>query len=144
MAKGSCLCGAMGFEIDREGVVLAVGCYCSNCRKISGGSHGVYLQVRPRNFRWLWGEEEVASFESSPGNKRGFCKGCGSVAPIATNYGAVRVPAGALDENPGVAIDTIIHMADRAAWCEMDKATNVFPDSGPQDFWRKALARLYS
>ena len=144
MAKGSCLCGAVSFELDKEGVVLAVGCYCSNCRKVSGGQYGVYLQVRPRNFRWLSGEHEVATYESSPGNKRGFCTTCGSVAPIATSYGAIRVPGGALDEDPGVSIDTIIHSTGRTAWCEMDKASNVFPDSGPEDFWRKAIIRLYT
>src|SRR5262245_46036623 len=98
MARGTCLCGATGFEFDHSGVVLAVACYCNNCRKVSGGSHGVYFQVKPQNFRWLWGDDNVGAHESSPGNKRAFCKSCGCVAPVATKYGPIRVPGGALDD----------------------------------------------
>jgi hypothetical protein len=102
MARGSCLCGAIAFEIDGPGVVVSVGCFCTNCRKISGSQYGVYLQVKRHSFRWLSGEDRVIAYESSPGNKRAFCGTCGSVAPIATSlsptsFGAVRVPGGALD-----------------------------------------------
>jgi len=37
MARGSCLCGAVVFEIDAAGVVVSVACHCTNCRKVSGG-----------------------------------------------------------------------------------------------------------
>ena len=72
MVEGSCLCGAVSFEVDEAGIVLVVGCFCSNCRKVSGSQHGLYLQVRRGGFRWLAGEDEVAAYESSPGNRRGF------------------------------------------------------------------------
>lgn len=144
MTKGSCLCGAVAFEIDPAGIVLSVGCFCSNCRKVSGTQYGVYLQVKHSSFRWLKGEDRVASFESSPGNKRGFCRSCGSIAPIATTYGAVRVPGGALDEDPGTAPEVVLFTADKVDWCSLDSAKNTFVDTGPADFWSSIVARLYA
>jgi hypothetical protein len=138
--SGSCLCGAVLFEIDPEGVALSVACHCSNCRKVSGSGYGVYLQVRPAAFRWLAGEQEVATFESSPGNRRGFCQACGSVAPVATAYGVVRVPGGLLDQNLGRGPDVVLFEADRAPWCDAAAETPRFPDGGPPSFWRQALA----
>ena len=148
MARGSCLCGAIAFEIDGPGVVVSVGCFCTNCRKISGSQYGVYLQVKRDSFRWLSGEDRVIAYESSPGNKRAFCGTCGSVAPIATSlsptsFGAVRVPGGALDEDPGVTPDVVLFSQSKAAWCAADAASQVFSDAGPQAFWVDVIRRLY-
>jgi hypothetical protein len=142
MAKGSCLCGSVTFEVDPVGVALAVGCYCINCRKVSGSQFGVYLQVRPESFRFLSGEDNVASFESSPGNRRGFCKTCGCVAPIRTAYGVVRVPGGALDEDPGMVPEANLFAERKAAWCTTEHAAHNFADAGTPEFWQGALLRL--
>ena len=144
MIMGSCLCGSVVFELDPAGIVLTTQCYCANCRKVSGSQHGVYLQVKPQSFRWLAGDDNVAAYESSPGNKRGFCRTCGCVAPQQTSYGAVRVPAGALDADPGVKPNAVLYSGSRADWCANDVPEQSFTDAGPQDFWRKALMRLYT
>ena len=143
MIIGSCLCGSVVFELDPAGVVLTTQCYCENCRKVSGSESGVYLQVRPQSFRWLAGDDNVAAYESSPGNKRGFCRTCGCVAPVQTSYGAVRVPAGALDADPGIKPDVVIYSASRAGWCANNAPEYSFKDAGPQDFWRNALMQLH-
>ena len=143
MTRGSCLCGAITFEIDAAGVVASVACYCVNCRKVSGGQFGVYLQVKRSAFRWLTGEDRVAAYESSPGNRRAFCATCGSIAPIATTYGAVRVPGGALDEDPGVRPDVVLFADRGAAWCAADAASRRFADSGPPELWADVVRRLF-
>lgn len=144
MAKGSCLCGAIRFEIDAPGVVVSVGCFCTNCRKISGSQFGVYLQVRRDSFRWVYGEDRAMAYESSPGNKRAFCGTCGAVVPIATAYGAVRVPGGALDDDPGVAPEVILFSRSKAGWCAADAASQVFADAGPPELWSGVIRRLYA
>ena len=144
MAKGSCLCGRVSFELDITGIVATVGCYCGNCRKVSGSQFGVYLQVRTRAFHWLSGEDEVASYESSPGNLRGYCRTCGCVAPIATSYGAVRVPGGALDEDPGITPEVVLFDESKAQWCGLDAASHHFADAGPPEFWRKVVIALHA
>jgi len=142
MARGSCLCGAIVFELDRDGVIVTVGCYCTNCRKVSGSQYGVYLQVRRDSFRWLSGEDQVVGYESSPGNRRGFCRTCGCVAPIQTSYGAVRVPGGALEDDPGVVPDVILYERSKAGWCAADRASQTFADSGPTEFWGPVVRKL--
>jgi hypothetical protein len=142
MATGSCLCGRVAFEIDAAGVEGVVGCYCVNCRKVSGAQAGVYLQVRAADFRWVAGEDAVVAFESSPGNLRGHCGVCGCVAPIATSYSAVRVPGGALDEDPGLVPDVVLFQTRKAPWCDLASAKLRFDDAGPADFWRALIVRL--
>ena len=44
MIRGSCLCGAVAFEI--EGEVTPIGmCHCSKCRKVSGVASNATLMV---------------------------------------------------------------------------------------------------
>ena len=143
MARGSCLCGAVKFEIDDAKVVISVGCYCSNCRKVSGSQYGVYLQVKHDGFRWLSGEDHVVAYESSPGNQRAFCGTCGAIAPIATSYGAVRVPGGALDDDPGVTPGVLLFANSKADWCSVDATLQRFSDSGPPAFWGGIVQKLF-
>jgi len=143
MSRGSCLCGAVTFEFDADGIVASVGCFCTNCRKVSGSQYGVYLQVRHAHFRWLSGQDKVVAFESTPGNKRAFCGVCGCVAPSVTNYGAVRVPGGALDDDPQHPPDVLIYTRSRAPWCAIDRTGDAFSDAGPPEFWSTIVRRLY-
>ena len=142
MAKGSCLCGAISFELDEAGVVLTVGCFCTSCRKVAGSQYGVYLQVKRGSFRWLSGEQHAVAYESSPGNQRAFCRTCGAVAPSPTPYGAIRVPGGALDDDPGVVPEVFLFAKSKAGWCTSDRASQTFADSGPPEFWGGVVRRL--
>lgn len=144
MARGSCLCGAIAFEIDDVGVVVSIACFCTNCRKVSGSQYGVYLQVRRDSFRWVSGEDHSVAYESSPGNKRAFCRTCGSVAPIPTSYGAVRVPGGALDDDPGAVPEVVLFAGSKAGWCTADEASQTFADVGPPEFWSGVVRKLYA
>ncbi len=143
MVEGSCLCGAVRFAVEPQEVVASVACRCANCMKVSGVGHGVYLQVRPKGFRWLAGRDAVAAYESSPGNDRAFCATCGCVAPVQTGYGAVRVPAGALDSDPGVVPEVLLYAERSAPWCDPEAAGERFADTGPPAYWRKVGARLF-
>lgn len=143
MNSGSCLCGAIKFEFDAVDVVESVCCFCSNCRKVSGSQFGIYLQVKRPGFRWISGEDETTAYESSPGNKRAFCKTCGSVAPIVTAYGAVRVPGGAVDDDPGISPSVAIYERSKAGWCASESARQTFQDAGPREFWIGIIERLH-
>ena len=100
--------------------------------------------MKPDSFRWASGEDHTISYESSPGNKRAFCRTCGSVAPISTSYGAVRVPGGALDDDPGIAPEVILFSKSKAGWCGADAASQVFADAGPREFWSDVVRRVYA
>jgi hypothetical protein len=38
----------------------------------------------------------------------------------------------------------VLYADSRASWCANDAPAHSFPDAGPQEFWRKALMRLYT
>ena len=97
MVTGSCLCGALRYEVDGPFANL-MHCHCSMCRKHHGASFASFVGAPAARFRWLRGEHSVQRYESSPGNSRGFCGICGSVAPSAMGD-IVYMPAGNLDDN---------------------------------------------
>ena len=68
---------------------------------------------------------------------------CRSVAPLRTSYGAVRVPGGALDDDPGIVPGVVLFSGSKAGWCTADEARQVFPDVGPPEFWAGVVGRLF-
>ena len=95
--RGSCLCG----EIEYEALGPLNGahhCHCIYCRKFHGTPHATGAMATGR--RWLRGERSVASFESSPGFHRFFCRHCGSGLPGDPAAGFSWVPFGTLDTVP--------------------------------------------
>lgn len=100
--------------------------------------------MRRDGFRWLCDDPLVGTYESSPGNQRGFCSICGAVAPVETYYGAVRVPGGTLDNDPGQGPSAVLFNHNRAPWCAPAEAAAVFDDAGPADYWRKMTIALAS
>lgn len=75
MHKGSCLCGAVRFEV--QGALPAPSaCHCTKCRKHSG--HFEAGTDVPRVALTVEGEDSVTWYHSSEGVRRGFCAICGS------------------------------------------------------------------
>jgi hypothetical protein len=142
MIEGSCLCGAVRFEIDEKSIIVINNCHCSMCRKQSGAAFDTTVHLRPAAFRWKSGEELVKTYESSPGNQRAFCGVCGSVAPSSANWEEhVRVPAGALDDDPGRMPELNIFSASKAPWYTITDALPCFPDAGTEAQWREVMSR---
>ncbi|MET0089935.1 MAG: GFA family protein [Candidatus Thiodiazotropha sp.] len=115
---GSCLCGAVGYAISGNLGIFQY-CHCSRCRKSSGGAFAANLIVAPEQFRWLRGEASVGRYELPTAKHfaTGFCKVCGSTLPwLAQSGKAVVVPAGSLDEDPGIRPMQNIFYASRAIW----------------------------
>ena len=98
MHTGSCLCGAVRFEIEGPlaGIQL---CHCSQCRRASGSAFASNLPVASANFRIVRGEQALTAYESSPGKQRLFCGRCGSpvISRMTADPSRVRVRAGLLD-----------------------------------------------
>ena len=120
MIKGSCHCGAIRFEIDR--VTALTHCHCAICRKITGASYATYAQVRSHRFRFLSGEELInPGHEWMPGHARSFCSRCGSPAPgFVEATGFVSVPAGLLDDDPGVRPSMHVFTSSKMPWVELN------------------------
>ena len=77
MYTGSCLCGAVRYEIDGE-VGRTSKCWCTMCQKQHGAAFGPYANVAFAALRFTHGAQAIARYASSPGVERTFCKVCGS------------------------------------------------------------------
>ena len=74
MHKGSCLCGAVSFEV--MGTLPApTACHCTQCRKHSG--HFEAGTDVPRSAVTIRGDKHVTWFRTE-NVRRGFCSTCGS------------------------------------------------------------------
>jgi hypothetical protein len=117
MIRGSCLCGKVRYEIDGP-LFEALNCHCSMCRKAHGAAFRSRARVRANNFRWVQGEDQITYYESSPGNRRGFCRTCGS--PILSKFEAdptvLSLPLGTLDDDPGVRPERHVYVKSKAPW----------------------------
>ena len=123
MASGECLCGAVRYAIDGDlsGVYV---CHCSICRR-STGSSGIAVVVVPKTqFRWLAGQEHIASW-SKPGADwhTWFCRVCGSRVPGENDPKTMFVPAGSISEGGnGLKVIHHIFVGSKAVWDEIGDA----------------------
>jgi len=118
--NGSCLCNAITYRFSGPELVFQY-CHCSRCRKFSGSAHSANIIVRPNQFEWLSGEDLIGRFELPEAKYFAtcFCTRCGSSLPWLTrNNSAVVIPAGTLDEDPGIKPAHNIFWHDRAPWRE--------------------------
>jgi hypothetical protein len=118
--KGSCLCQAVTYQYHGPEYVFQY-CHCSRCRKFSGSAHTANIIVDPKQFEWLSGEDMLGRFEHPEAKHFAtcFCKKCGSSLPWMAKSGrALIIPAGTLDQDPGIRPTQNIFWQDRADWRE--------------------------
>jgi hypothetical protein len=114
--RGSCLCGAVAFEVDR--LASPIGhCHCRTCRKAHGAAFATTARVERSHFRWVRGAEALRAFESSPGKLRHFCGQCGThLIAEWIDQPAVILRLGALDDDPGARPAVHIWLGDAVPW----------------------------
>ncbi len=119
IVTGSCLCGAVRFEVSGafDGFFL---CHCSRCRKDTGSAHAANLFSSAGTIAWLSGQDHVRTYRvAGTRHEKSFCSACGSALPRAqTGEGFVVVPAGSLDSEIAIRPDAHILFASRASWDE--------------------------
>jgi len=120
--RGSCLCGAVRFEITAPPLFMAC-CHCSRCRK-AGGSMNATVAVRSEDFRWVSGQEHVVRYQPEPPWTliRSFCGICGAfLGEPDTNAegGGFPIAVSALDDDPGLRI--VLHecVSAKPAWLDL-------------------------
>lgn len=113
--SGSCLCGAVAFEVDGafESFFL---CHCEYCRKDTGSAHAANLFSSSARLRWLTGADKVTTFDlPSTRHSKCFCSICGSALPKQSE-GLLAVPAGSLNSDVPLRPNAHIFCASRAKW----------------------------
>ena len=117
MPKGSCLCGAVRFEVEGE-LAEPDACHCSQCRRWSG--HFWASTNVPREAFTLPGEDKVAWYQSSERIRRGFCASCGSVLFWGpADWDKIAVAMGAFDLPTGTHLEKHIFVASMGEYYEI-------------------------
>jgi len=132
-SSGSCLCGGVSYEITGDAGRFWH-CHCSRCRKASGTGHATNVLLKPDSVAWTAGEDLLRSYKV-PDAKRFatvFCSVCGSLMPrVAPDLSIAVVPAGTLDEDPGIRPQGRIFQDSRTQW-SCDHAELPFFDTYPR------------
>ena len=118
MHNGSCLCGAVKYQIDAP-IESATHCHCSQCRKGHGAAFATYGNVRWSDFRWTAGEDLVTHYHSSPGVTRSFCRQCGATLQWYSDNAHqnwVSIALGTLDSPLGEIPQKHIYPESKADW----------------------------
>jgi hypothetical protein len=118
MHKGSCLCGAVSFEVEGQ-LHTPDACHCSQCRKQSG-HYWVSTNVAPSALK-LDGVETVRWYRSSEKVRRGFCGTCGSVLfwePLDRDD-FIAVAMGAFESPTGVRLGKHIFVVDKGDYYDI-------------------------
>jgi hypothetical protein len=114
---GSCLCGAVKFEIDGP-MRDVVACHCGQCQK-THGNFAAYSATDTDKLR-LTEDRGLAWFISSETARRGFCRECGASLfwePNFADYTAVA--AGSLDNPTGLKLVRHIFTDHKPDWYEI-------------------------
>ena len=117
MHKGSCLCGAVSYEVAAP-LHPPDACHCSQCRKQSG--HYWASTDVARADLTIHGAEKLTWFRSSEKVRRGFCSTCGSALfwdPVRKDL--VGVAMGAFDQPTDTQLGIHIFVAEKGDYYDI-------------------------
>lgn len=117
MHHGSCLCGAVSFEVAGD-LPGPDACHCTACRKQSG--HFFASTDVPRSAVTIRGEERLGWFQSSEKARRGFCSVCGSSLfwdPLGRDW--IGIAMGAFDGPTATRLHVHIFVGDKGDYYEI-------------------------
>jgi len=128
MISGSCLCGAVAYEVDGELSAIAH-CHCATCRKAHGAAFSSVANTPKAGSRWMRGDDIRRSYESSPGKHRHFCSQCGSqLIAIRDEADHALVRLGSVDGDPGTRPVVHIYRGDGACWYDPAQSLPELPE----------------
>lgn len=117
MKTGSCLCGAVKYEVHGALRPVIV-CHCGQCRKQTGSFMHATASA-DKDFK-LAASRSLKWFRASASAARGFCAECGSVLfwkGDGLNY--ISITAGSIDGATGLEIEGHIYCADAGDYYEI-------------------------
>jgi len=119
MHKGSCLCGAVTYEIEAP-LGAMVYCHCQRCRKAGGSAFAANAVVQANGFRYMR-RETLKAYRSEAGVHREFCGACGSaiLSKRESMPDIVRVRLGTLDTPLESGPSAHIFVGSKAQWYEI-------------------------
>ena len=130
---GSCLCGAVAFELTGDSMLMQ-SCHCQRCRRARGAAHGTNIFHPAAQFRWLRGEDQIVEFKLPEARfyTTAFCRCCGSGVPkVSLERNFAVIPAGSLDTEPTLRPQRHIFTNYKAAWFDITDSLPRFAEGPP-------------
>jgi hypothetical protein len=117
MIKGRCECGNIQFQVDGE-INDFSHCHCSQCRRLHGAAFASFGGVARADFKYICGENDIASYVSSPSHARIFCRNCGSniMVELDSEPDVIYLAMGTLDGDPPLPPGYHIYVDSKAPW----------------------------
>lgn len=114
---GSCLCGAVRFEVTLPPKWCA-NCHCSMCRRAHAAPYVTWVGFEASAFRMAEGSATPVSYRSSDRATRTFCGTCGSPLTFVSDRwaGEVHVARACLPDPLDLAPMAHAFFSDRAPW----------------------------
>jgi len=111
------MCGAVTYTATPSNRSVGA-CHCSMCRQWSGGVF-ISMEAKPDEINFE-GEENIATFKSSPWAERAFCKNCGSslyyrITAPGPYQGVFYVGSGTLDDYGDLKFDGQLYIDAKPA-----------------------------
>jgi hypothetical protein len=138
MRTGRCLCGACGYEIDGDPIVVAH-CHCVDCQRLTGTGHSTGAMFAEGGVS-LSGPSASYSISSESGNTvtRIFCSKCGSplFGKNTGMTGFMTVSLGTLDSPDDLVPQVVVFARSRRSWDVVDESLPIYeaqPDWKPKD-----------
>jgi hypothetical protein len=122
--RGSCLCRSVRYEV-RSPFLRFGHCYCSRCRKATGGVRSTNIAVVPSQFKWTQGEDLISRYDLPEARSfaRQICRQCNCPVPHPSRDGQrFIVPAGTLDDEPSAKPAAHGHWSSRVSWATIDES----------------------
>jgi hypothetical protein len=119
--RGSCLCGAVTYAVDGQPQGWW-NCHCGRCRKARSAAHASNLFLPADGLRFTRGVDAMAAYKlpSALRFTQAFCRTCGSSLPFVNRARNIAViPAGSLDDDPGLRPQAHIFVGSKAPWFDI-------------------------
>jgi hypothetical protein len=129
MKTGSCLCGAVKYEVTGP-LDEVIACHCTQCRKQTG-NYMSSTATKKENLK-LIADRALRWFQSSDKAKRGFCGECGSVLfwqGDGRDY--ISIAVGSLDGPTGLKLAGHIYCEDAGDYYEISGGGYRLPQGIP-------------
>ena len=120
---GGCLCGAIRYGIHAAPMSVGV-CHCRSCRRAAGAESVAWLTVATADFRLERGT--LATYASSPGVARGFCRDCGSTLTWQMGSADIDVTLASLDDPEVFPPTSELWLEERLSWNPANPALRAY------------------
>lgn len=126
---GGCLCGALRYSFDRDAVVMAAHCHCTDCQKATGSGKATIILV-PTGALQIDGERKGYTVTGTAGSHvtREFCPQCGSpvLSYLEEDPNTRFIKAGSLDDPAWVTVSTSFWGGSAHPWSPVDETTQTY------------------